>query len=278
MNSRSQSGTLRFYNLLGAYASRGELRPALQINIPQGTNSKAVSGFFARDRISGARYLMHDGALGIGECGIDRNSFVTWSALKPVEAIDSAGTVRTALIVAPIVRDELSAGLESFVAQVSAFKAAVRAGKVASGVASEIVRTETESTYADYYREFSGRKCGMRPERFEYVTRHGDVVDALANWRSAHAAPAERLVKDPRIDLAVTVHDVLYEVRTDIDRQTLYGAIGQLVVHACSDNIKRYLVVPADGDIAIDIRHALAQLNIKILRFTIDGGQVQIRE
>lgn len=281
MDVLNQSGTPRFCNLTGAYAGRGELRPALQINIPKFTNSKAVSGFFARDPISGARYLMHDGALGLGEAGIDRNSFIRWSSLQQVETKDSAGNVRLALTVAPIVSDELAAGIESFMARVSAFRAAPRAGKVASGVAIEIPRTSTESKYADYYREFSGRKWGTRSEKFEYVTRHGDVVDALASWRQARAAQGEQLVKDPRIDLAVTRHGVLrelYEVKTNTDRDTLYGAIGQLVVHASSDNVERYLVVPAAGEIATDISRALARLNISTVYFVINGEHVQILE
>ncbi len=81
-----------------------------------------------------------------------------------------------------------------------------------------------------YRREFSGRKTGRRVRKFEYVTRHGDIVEALRQWRGP--SNVEHVGNDVFRDLFVATRNggmtELYEVKTDTDRQRLYTAIGQL--------------------------------------------------
>jgi hypothetical protein len=114
----------------------------------------------------------------------------------------------------------------------------------------------------------------------EYISRHGDIVKALRQWRGRTCKPSEELVKNAFIDLGVKAGgelSELYEVKSGGDRQSLYEAIGQVMVHTGSNgNCKRILVLPADYSTPSDISQALARMDISLLRFQIRGDSVRI--
>ena len=94
----------------------------------------------------------------------------------------------------------------------------------------------------------------------------------VARWASGEKVSSASL-----IDLFVNKDGQLsevYEVKTDIGRQMLYTAIGQVVTHATNGTKKRgekFLVVPADEDIPNDIKNAIAALGICVRRFRLKG-------
>ena len=69
-----------------------------------------------------------------------------------------------------------------------------------------------------------------------YLSRHGEVVDALNSWRNARRLTLhQRIVKNAFIDLGVvdganSLVEV-YEIKTSSERSDVYTAIGQLMVH-----------------------------------------------
>jgi hypothetical protein len=94
---------------------------------------------------------------------------------------------------------------------------------------------QTSSDNETYNREHSGRKSGARSSEIDYISRHGDVVDALREARLAKKTSNEIVPNSRLIDLYVKKGGALtevYEVKTDTSRQSLYCAIGQLMVHS----------------------------------------------
>ena len=232
--ANDQDATPRYWNPFGRYRENGNLEIAIEINIPTNSDERRVAGFFARNLDSAAIYLMHDGSVGGGRKGIGRSAFLAWSGAQPVRVVNAVGDSRLGIVVASVDSDSTAADIARFVQVVIDFKLAVMTGEAESTSARKEQRT-----YDDYYREFAGQKRRQRLEETKYMSRHGDIVHTLHGWRKASARPDERLVKNAYIDSAVEANGVLtelYEVKTGDDRQTLYAAIGQLMVHSLADS------------------------------------------
>lgn len=152
-----------------------------------------------------------------------------------------------------------------------------------SGEAESPRAREAQRTYDDYYKEFAGQKKRRQFEQTEYLSRHGDIVHALHEWRNGTARSDERLVKNAYIDLGVERSGVLtevYEVKTGSDRQALHAAIGQLLVHSLvspkGGTCRRFVVLPFRSELPDDISRALKSANISLMRFQLHGQAVRI--
>lgn len=270
---RNQS-TPRYWNSVGTYHEDGNLQIAVEINIPIASNERTVSGFFAKDDTTGIVYLMHDGGVGGGRKGVGRAAFLAWSGEKLIPVSDSQGRIRLGILVTPIKPRVIGGQISRFAQKVLDFKQAVK-----NGIAT--ASKESQRSYDDYYREFSGKKQGQRAKEFEYISRHGDIVDELCQWRRSRAGRGERIVKNAYLDLGIAVSNKLteiYEVKTSTDRQVLYTAIGQILVHdaASTGNTRRYLVIPNNGTMPHDVGLALDRFQIKVLRFELTSVAVRI--
>lgn len=263
--------TPRYWNSFGIYQpGQGGLVITVEINIPTTTNSGRVSGFFARDTDTGQVYLMHDGGVGGGRKGIGREAFLKWSGALPVGVATSSGDSRYGLVVAPL-NKHFGRRLVYFLETVRDFKAAVASGEV-----NEAPVDKSAPHFRDFYPEFSGIKRGRRKAEFEYRSRHGEVVKRVEEWRRISLGRQQRIMKNTFVDMAVfSGHrlDEIYEVKTGADRQALYTAIGQLVVHEGDRNAgARYLVVPDEGAVPADLAVALDRLRIEVKRYRINSS------
>ena len=274
-----QQLTPRYWNSFGSYRENGNLQITVEINISVASNERRVSGFFAKDSATNVIYLMHDGAVGGGRRGIGKSSFLAWSGEKVIPVSDSRGSVRFGIVVASMRPHLIGMQLARFTKKVLDFKQAVKNGEVTNDAFAK----EAQRSYDDYYREFSGKKKGKRAREFEYISRHGDIVDALRQWRGDRAQAHERIIKNAYIDLGVTIKKELteiYEVKTNADRQALYTAIGQTFVHGISDSddVRRYIVLPDGEEMPQDVMQALKRLQITVLRFEMNDNNVRILE
>jgi hypothetical protein len=257
-------GVHRHWNSFGIYKPEGNLGISVEMNIPIKEDKRNVSGFFAKVLGSRTIYLMHDGGLRGGKKGVGREAFLSATASRPIE-VQSTSIPRFGLIVAPLKSRYFEAGISSYLEKVVAFKAAVRQGVPLTPVHGLPPGTR----YSDYFKEFSGKKSGGGGERFSYESRHGDVVHELVNWVSSEGI-AGKVKKSVFVDLAVVRAGKLvavFEVKSSTDRQSLYTAVGQLMVHSAkAECVERYLVVP-HGAIPDDVRSCLAALSIRVVRY-----------
>ena len=227
-----------------------------------------MAGFFARDNNSGSIYLFHSGRVGGGKTGVSKDEFLAWRGQKLIEVFDSHGSARDGIMVMAV--DGLAATRSAirYVASIADFKLAV--GK---GVTGKPGFKKKKKDLADYYSEARGSRKGSRTAEFDYVSRHGEVVDALHVWRkSAGLSKGARVVKNVLIDLGVSTNRVLsevYEVKTSALRPDVYTAIGQLLVHAVAKDCKRFIVLPHSEGLAGDLEKALKRNEIEIIRFKL---------
>src|SRR4029077_15402981 len=69
----------------------------------------------------------------------------------------------------------------------------------------------------------------------------------------------------------------IYEVKTNLVRQTLYSAIGQVLVDGEDSDCGRFLVLPSGAPFAVDLSRALTRANISVLHFDIRNEKVSRR-
>jgi hypothetical protein len=267
--------TPRRLNWFGRFNEHTGLGITVEVNTSyEGRNDRAA-GFFARDRESGAVYLVHSGRVGGGKRGVGKNAFRAWSNEPLVEVIDSRGHTRHGILVTSIKGATASHSVSRYINLVRDFKRAVDAGQIATPAFQR-----KQKDYEDFYSEGRGRRRGRRSSLIDYVSHHGDVVDALHAWRKARQMPRHaRLVKNVYIDLGVTSGGNLvevFEVKPSAARQSIYSALGQLMVHGNADNCRRTVVLPQSESLSNDLRKAFARLGVQLLRFRLDKGAATI--
>lgn len=264
----------KYWNSFGIFDGiRSGQRITVEINIR--LDDGRTEGFFAKDE-AGHLYLMHSGRPGGGKPGVSRKNFLAWLKPELLPVFQSAGPIRAGIVISRIDAPNLPDRIEHFVGQVRSFKDAVHGGDL-----DDPTFKKRASEWDEYRREFSGRKTGTVSVDLDYVSFHGDVVDALKVWVEDRLDKSARATNSPSIDLLVHRNGRLtdiYEVKTSCARQVLYTAIGQLVVHSAGETkVHRHLVLPKDADVPDDVALALSAGSITVQRFQIrDGKSVMI--
>jgi len=265
----------RRLNWFGLFREDADLQISVEINTPYEGRNDRVAGFFARDNDTGSTYLLHSGRVGGGRKGVGKRTFLAWSDQRLIDVVSSSGGMRDGVLVMPIEGTAATRSAVRYIDTIARFKQAVRAGETNS---REFQRKQ--KVFDDFYSEPRGRRKGKRSGEIDYLSRHGDIVDALYAWRNSRALPKGcRLVKNALIDLGVAVGRELvevYEVKTTTARSDVYSAIGQLMVHGNAPDCRRVIVLPQMGPIAADLADALKRLGIQLLEFKVDKVKATI--
>lgn len=265
----------RRLNWFGLFREDGNLQISVEINIAYEGRNNRVAGFFAQDHSTGLIYLMHSGRVGGGTKGVGRSAFLAWSDQRLVKVHDSLGDAREGVLVMPVEGFAATRSIVRYIDTIARFKLAVRAGEIGK---PDFRRKQKE--FDDFYAESRGRRRGRHSETIDYLSRHGDIIDALHAWRKSVALPnSGRLIKSVLIDMGVAIGHTLvevYEVKTSAARTDIYTAIGQLMVHGALPDCRRVMVLPDKEPIAADLNKAIEQLGIDLLRFRLDGEKAKI--
>lgn len=263
----------RYWNGFGVFEPKsGRQEITVEINIPVKSNTGRIAGFFARNIDTDEIFLMHSGKVGGGRPGIGKSAFLAHSRATLVEVSLGTRRYRQGVLIGKVNAPDLASRIWRYVKQVQQFKKEVSSGKLDTPAFKRQV-----VEFDRYSREFSGRKSGTRSGSFEYFTYHGDVVDALYAERTARRHAGEEVFNSPLIDLFVKKGrklTELYEVKTGIERQTLYSAIGQLVTHSsgADGTLTKFLVVPNGTELPADFKRAIDALKIHVRRFKLVGS------
>lgn len=267
----------RRLNWFGRYEpdDRYDLRITVEANTPFEGRNDQVSGFFARDSESGTTYLMHSGRVGGGAKGVGRETFLAWRNEPLQRIVDETGEARFGVVVMPVEGRGATRSATRYIDVVARFKEAVKTGQIGT----QRVRKQ-QHELKNFFSESYGRRKGRRSSVVDYVSRHGEIVDALHRWRVAQGLPAgAKVVKSLLVDMGVEVNGRLkevYEVKTRSGRDDAYAAIGQVLVHANNTSCERIIVVPNDEELAEDIATALSRLGIEVLKCRLSANAAVI--
>lgn len=266
----------RFQNWFGEYVPNRSLDIGMEANVVAAGRPGNIAGSFARDSDTGIVYLVHSGGIGGGTKGVGKLKFMAWLNENPLEITTPSGEVVFGNSVMPTTGDGATRSAIRYLRSVLEFKSAARRGDLETDDLES-----RERQLRAFFSEPRGRRRG-RSRQFDYITRHGEIVDAVAEWRRRDGLSSGlRLAKNILIDLAVSngsseVVEV-FEIKTTTDRQAIYCAIGQLQVHGGGAPCERKVLVLPSGEILpSDLARAVHTLNIEILRFRFRRDQIEI--
>jgi hypothetical protein len=259
----------------GVFVPEGGLQISVEINTPFLGSPQRISGYFVKNPDDGQVYLMHSGRVGGGTKGVGKSAFLAWSNHTLAAAMDAEGNQRFGVVVMPITGAGATRSAIQYVDSIVEFKHAVREGEIST---PQFQRKLKE--FEDYYSESFGRRTGKRRSDIDYLSRHGEVVDAVKEWRKAKGiSKGSRFVKNVQIDLGFEVAGELcelYEVKTSTHRSGLYTAIGQLLVHSCGSEPKMFIVLPSPVNIPSDVEAALDELEIEVIQYKLTKNEARI--
>ncbi|MGA7713469.1 MAG: hypothetical protein WCA81_16325 [Rhizomicrobium sp.] len=269
------SRNYRNLNWFGLLRDGGALQISVEINTPYEGRNAQIAGFFARDHASDSIYLFHSGRVGGGRHGVGKFAFLASIDQPLAEIVDASGRAFRGVMVMPISGKAAIRSAIRYIDTIARFKEDVR-----SGITQTPDFKQKRKIFEDFYSEGHGRRKGNRRTEIDYLSRHGEIVDALRLWRNKKVLPpSSRIVKNVLIDLGVAVGSELvevYEVKTSAERSNIYTAIGQIMVHGTAESCQRAIVLPKSESVQRDLGDALKRLDIEIVRFELSDTECVI--
>lgn len=236
----------------------------VEINPPTSGFDRRIAGLFVTDA-SERIYLAHSGRIGGGKKGIGKEAFLaTYSGPYFANVAWPDDETSEVILLADIDDSRLPEQLATFVLEVERFKS----GQVRPG----------DSNFApvqgvSFAPEFEGKRTGFDVDRhIESQCNHGTIVRRL---RSRLEAQGFRVGNDRARDLIVanalgTVVAIV-EVKTDTLPSSLYGGVGQLMIHGAAEKrlLQRVLVIPRG--LSSQARSVFQRLDVDVLEYTWKG-------
>lgn len=267
--------TPRYWNAFGIFDSSRTMQDiVVEINPPV-FGATGPAGFFARDTETNRVHLFHDCRIGGGYPGVNKTNFQAWAKPKLLTAIHPNGRPREGVALGAVDSPDLFQSIGRYVNKVRAFKTYVRETPTAERDLNDLVEMRER-----FMPEPRGRRSFPLLGQVDYVSYHGLVLDALVGRIQSEKKPP-LVLNSQLVDLFTTNGDSVlsvFELKTSLDRQSLYTAIGQLAVHAGPyPKAKRVLVVPS-GELPEDIRTCINRSGIELLQFHLTTGEkVKVR-
>lgn len=252
----------RYWNCggMGNPFSTNSPAPQVEINPPRSGLDRRIAGAYLEDE-NGVRYIAHNGKVGGGAKGVSKTAFLAYyPATSPVVSGDKQIPM---YVIGRLNDPDLPRKLRNFTKTSAAFRKLVKAGKAPG------VRREGGSELG-FSPEFEGTRTYTTAEHVEAACIHGAVVCAL---REELAARGIEAFNTGSLDLFVPGDDghmnLLFEVKSDADTTSIYGAVGQLVFHGGAGAAKR-LVAVLPEDVAASRVQRLGELGVEVVTFARD--------
>jgi hypothetical protein len=254
----------RYWNAFGTKDPRFGLVPiTCEVNLPLRGIDRRIGGALADDE-HGQAILVHRGRIGGGREGIGAELF--WSNYEgdklPVWDGDRETVVAA---VAEISSPRLVRQVHFFVKEVERIKELIyrqQGGKPFEGGAGQ-----GAFKIKDLGDEFAGTKNYTVERAVTAVCDHGPIVKEL---RRLLGEAGYITGKDTFRDLYVhRKREVtsLFEVKPSKDRQSIYLAVGQLLLHSADFTPRPRPVFVAPADLSSAVRARLHQIGIEVLEF-----------
>jgi hypothetical protein len=248
----------------------------VQFNVPVVDFSRTSGGAFLRHLRTNRVVLAHRGLVTIGHGRVPKSVLLAKMNVARTQAATSTG-MRDFLLIGELKSPRLINKISDFATQVRHIVRSIRRrnpretrNRASSKTLGRITRF---GKLGRYFREFSGQLQikGRRQTVANYY--HGNVVEALRK-----KLDGSEVYKNQQVDLVVGLKSgdpYLFEIKTSFDTQSIYTAIGQLMIHAprvAQDfprrRLRKVIVLPQlpSEQICKTLSH---KLNISLLTFTL---------
>jgi len=265
----------RYWNSFGFNVNK-ELPNGIivEINIPINDENKNVSGLFAKNQRNGDTFILHRGRVGGGRKGIGKEAFLNWypGARVVVEANKYREEV---LLVTGFADRAFRENLVYFITKVEEFKKLVSQGKY-----ENYENRVSQLNLSTYFPEFRGFKKSEHKNSYTAECNHGRIIDALKkHLENLKESEDLEFYNNRYIDLAMIKKKKIikiYEVKTYLNKQTIYTAIGQLIYHGIHNKVQSLvLVLPKMSDELRKFLSNFRSINIEFLEYELRDKKVR---
>ena len=235
-----------------------------QINPPVSGFDRRVGGAFVSDG-QGRVYIAHSGKIGGGRSGIGKSAFVAAYRGKNWQRVIWPDKKETEIIVIGRVDGaHLQDQIAHFVGEIDRFKRTAVTGK-----SSPHKRNQKSA----FNPEFSGRRKSYSTHaEIESQCDHGPLISALAEELQRRGiAVANDVPRDLFVPSSKGRVRLLFEAKTDLSTSSVYGAVGQLMLHGAAEPKEPRRIFVAPGTPKAATLRALKKLGIEILTYRWDG-------
>lgn len=244
----------RFWNPfgIGVPTEKEHISPIVEINIPACLDRR-VGGVFLKDPDNNI-YLGHRGKIGGGKLGVGKNTFFEKYSGKIIRAIDDSQSNPIAII-SCIYDDNIINNIKQFLVAVCKIK----------GIIIDEPFFTPEQTHIKSY---------IPKGKITPIAEHAYVVNALANY----IVKGKKIPFNSKLIDLYTLDDdgnyeTIYEVKSKIDTQSIYTAIGQVYYHsAMSNNVEKVIILPKK--ISRRMVHTIERLHVKVKTYEIIDQQI----
>lgn len=227
-----------------------------EINFPYEGSNRRIGGAFGRDT-NGNIVVLHRGKIGGGKPGIGKTYFMDNFRGDTITAIDGDRETTFCLI------GELNA--LQFPEQVANFILEIyRIKNIEDGQSASDFKELSEFIYTD---EKSGVTVTEKNEPKTITRTHGIVVNALA--KELKLLKYE-VANDKNRDLFIHERNrikKLFEIKTSSSTQSLYSAVGQLLIYSIPVKNPVDLIAVFPDKLSRTVENHFSKLGIKILYF-----------
>jgi hypothetical protein len=233
----------------------------VEINIPFEGIDRSIGGVFAHDS-AGEVLLLHRGKIGGGRAGIGKKLFLENYRDEPISVRDDS-TYNEFCLVGDLNSKYLARQIGNFVSEVHRIKATVSNIKVNFSTLGKFSFTE----------EKAGKSETSRVSKTVVERTHGIVVNSLAKILERKGL---EIGKDVNRDLFIHRNGritKLFEVKRSSASQSLYSAVGQLIVYSIpiKSPIDLILVLPDKLNKVVEDR--LKELGMRVLYYDWNDGE-----
>lgn len=248
----------RYWNAFGIGRPQNNRNVSIvcELNYPLAGLDLKIAGLYVT---SGEKtVLVHSGKIGGGKPGVGKNLFKN-NYVNEYISIEANKKKYDFAVVGSLDSPRLGEQISLFVKEIDRIK------RMATGSTPSDCEPNINTLFSE---EYFGTKTVKRVINSEIICDHGLVVNSL---REILTSQGLKTANDRNRDLYILEKNnrisTLFEIKTDLDSQSLYTAVGQLLINSINLPAipKKILVVPEGLDAAIKL--SLEKLGIRSISY-----------
>ena len=259
----AQNNGNRYFNWFGTESpiDTQNLNITVEINIPSEGRNFRISGIWAKDE-KGNYFLMHDGGIGGGKPGIGKLAFQKYfNDEEQYSKVLVDGKVKDYYFVCELNSELLGDQLKDFVFAIKQIKALTKSSKTRA-------KSKITGGLGGFNPEFEGVKTYGLPEKIKANCNHGIIVRELSKLLLSKKF---EISNNQQIDLCIINNKknplAIFEIKTGLSRQTVYTALGQLILNSQSYKPIPKLIFVSPNEISKELIFDLNKINIHVVTF-----------
>ena len=260
----AQNNGNRYFNWFGTESpiDTQNLNITVVINIPSEGRNFRISGIWAKDE-KGNYFLMHDGGIGGGKPGIGKLAFQKYfNDEEQYSKVLVDGKVKDYYFVCELNSELLGDQLKDFVFAIKQIKALTKSSKTRA-------KSKITGGLGGFNPEFEGVKTYGLPEKIKANCNHGIIVRELSKLLLSKKF---EISNNQQIDLCIINNKknplAIFEIKTGLSRQSVYTALGQLILNSQSYKPIPKLIFVCPIEISKELIIDLNKINVNVVTYS----------